>query len=34
VARTLMDQPQEQESGILVVQNILRNMELGSQLGP
>ncbi len=31
---TLMDQPQEHELGILVVQNRLRGMELGSQLGP
>jgi hypothetical protein len=34
VAQALIDQPQEQESGILVIQNIFRNMELGSQLGP
>jgi hypothetical protein len=34
VVRTLMDQPQEQELGILVVQNNFKNMELGSQLGP
>ncbi len=32
--RTLMDQPQEQEPGILVVQNRLKGMELASQLGP
>jgi hypothetical protein len=29
-----MDQPHEQELGIPVVQNRLRGMELGSQLGP
>jgi hypothetical protein len=33
LAGTLMDQPQEHELGILVVQNILRGIELGSQLG-
>ncbi len=33
VARTLMDQSQEQELGILEVQNKLKGMELGSQLG-
>jgi hypothetical protein len=31
--RTLMDQSQEHEPIILVVYNILRGMELGSQLG-
>jgi hypothetical protein len=30
VARTLMDQPQEQESRILIVRNIFRGMELRS----
>jgi hypothetical protein len=30
----LMDQPQEHESGTLIVQNRFRSMELGSQLGP
>jgi hypothetical protein len=34
VAKTLLDQPQLQEPRILVVQNRLRGMELGSQLGP
>jgi hypothetical protein len=34
VAGTLMDQPQEQVLGIPVIQNKLRSMELGSQLGP
>jgi hypothetical protein len=34
VARTLMDQPHEQKPRIHVVQNELRGMELGSQLGP
>jgi hypothetical protein len=34
VVSTLMDQPQEQEPIILVVQNRLRGMKLGSQLGP
>jgi hypothetical protein len=33
VAKTLMDQPKEKEPWILILQNILRNMELGSQLG-
>jgi hypothetical protein len=33
VERTFMDQSQEHELGILVVQNILKHMELGSQLG-
>jgi hypothetical protein len=33
VEKTLMDQRKEEELGILVVQNILRSMELGSQLG-
>jgi hypothetical protein len=28
-----MDQPQDQESRILVIQNRCRGMELGSQLG-
>jgi hypothetical protein len=34
VARALMDQPQEHELGIPIVQNILKGMELGGQLGP
>jgi hypothetical protein len=34
VAGALMDQPQEQELRIFVIQNRLRGMELGSQLGP
>jgi predicted N-acetyltransferase YhbS len=34
VARTLMDQSQDQELGIFVVHNRLRGMGLGSQLGP
>jgi hypothetical protein len=34
VARTLMDQTQTQEPKIHVVQNRLKGMELGSQLGP
>jgi hypothetical protein len=34
VARTLMDQPREQELGILVLQNRLKGMELGSQFEP
>ncbi len=34
VAKTLIDQPQEQESGILIVQNKFKGMELESQLGP
>jgi hypothetical protein len=34
VVGALMDQPQEQELGFLVVQNKFRSMELGSQLGP
>jgi hypothetical protein len=34
VVGTLMDQPHEHELGILVVQNRLKGMELGSQLGP
>jgi hypothetical protein len=34
VVNTLMDQPHEQEPRILIVQNRLRGMELGSQLGP
>jgi hypothetical protein len=34
VAGTLMDQPQKQELGILVIQNKFRSMELGSQLRP
>jgi hypothetical protein len=34
VVGTLMDQPQEQEPKILVVQNTLKSMELGSYLGP
>ncbi len=32
VAKTLMDQPHEQESRIPIVQNRFKNMELGSQL--
>jgi hypothetical protein len=31
-ARTLMDQPHEQESKILIIQNRFKNMELESQL--
>jgi len=34
VARTLMDQPREQKPGILVLQNRLKGMELGSQFKP
>jgi hypothetical protein len=34
VARALMDKPQEQELEIPTIQNKLRGMELGSQLGP
>jgi len=34
VGGALMDQPQEQELGILIVQSRFRGMELGSQLGP
>jgi hypothetical protein len=34
VARTLMDQPQEHVLRILVIQNKLKSMELGRQLGP
>jgi hypothetical protein len=34
LAKALMDQLQEKESGILVVQNKFRGMELGSRLGP
>ncbi len=34
VSRALMDKPQEHELGIPIVQNRLRGMELGSQLGP
>ncbi len=34
MAKTLMDQSQEQELRIHVVQNRLRGMELGGQLGP
>jgi hypothetical protein len=33
VVGILIDQPLEQESWILVVQNVFRGMELGSQLG-
>jgi hypothetical protein len=33
VARTLVDQSQDWEPGIFVVQNRLRGMELGGQLG-
>jgi hypothetical protein len=32
VVKALMDQPHEQELGILIVQNKLTGMELGSQL--
>jgi hypothetical protein len=34
VARALMDQSQDQEPKILLIQNRLRGMELGGQLGP
>ncbi len=34
VVGKLMDQPQEHELGIPIIQNKLRSMELGSQLGP
>jgi hypothetical protein len=34
VARTLVDQSQDQEPRIFVVHNRLRGMELGGQLGP
>jgi hypothetical protein len=34
VARTLMDQSQEEESGIPIFYNIFKGMELGIQLGP
>ncbi len=34
MARTLMDQPHVHEPIIHVLQNKLRGMELGSQLGP
>ncbi len=33
VAKPLMDQPHEQEPRIPVIQNRLKGMELGSQLG-
>jgi hypothetical protein len=34
VTGALMDQPHEQEPGIPITHNKLKDMELGSQLGP
>ncbi len=34
MARSFMDQSQDQKPGILVMQNILKGMELGGQLRP
>jgi hypothetical protein len=34
VAGAIINQPQVHESRIIVIQNIFKSMELGSQLGP